>query len=98
MKLRRKLAVLGFALTMGAGTAMISAPAVALPSYCQEQAWWFCDPSYTRGTTEWWACVDEYVANCVYNGCINNGANSCVADKVPKALPLEKIKKLQKSA
>ena len=98
MQLRRKLTMLGLALTMGAAAAMTSAPAMALPSYCLQQAWWFCDPYYTRGTPEWQACVDDFVASCVYNGCIPAGGGQCIADKAPKALPLEKLKKQLKKA
>ncbi len=98
MQIRKKLTMLGLALTLGASTAMISAPAVALPSYCQQQAWWFCDPYYERGSAEWQACVDDFIASCIYNGCIPAGGGQCIADKVPKALPLEKMKKLQKKA
>jgi len=98
VNIRRKLALFGVAVGLAAGMSMVSAPVVAAPTYCQQQAWWFCDPSYTRGTTEWWACVDNYIANCVYNGCIENGSNQCVANRMPKALPLQKLKKLQKAA
>jgi len=98
VKIRRKLALVGVAIGLAAGMSMVSAPVIAAPTYCQQQAWSFCDPSYTRGSTEWWACVDNYIANCVYNGCIENGSNQCVADRAPKALPLQKLKKLQKVA
>jgi hypothetical protein len=98
MQLPRKLTMLVLALTVGGSAAAISAPAMALPSYCTQQAWWFCDPYYTRGTAEWRACVDDFVSTCVYNGCIPAGGGQCIADRAPKAVPLEKLKKFQKKA
>lgn len=61
-------------------------PALALPSYCEEQAWDFCDPYYTRGSTDWRACVKDFIDHCDYPGCIRSPSNptQCIADKGPK--------------
>ena len=75
-------------------------PALALPSYCEEQAWDFCDPDYARGTPEWRACVKDYVDNCNYPGCIRSPYDPtiCIAYKGPKVSKTSIMKMLKTPA